>query len=415
MQTGLNNVQKFDYAVGFCKEAKQGENRVVITPNDLKRVAEAYPANLFMVEDNAGVGSGFSNEDYLASGLSNIKIVSREVLYDASHLIVGVKEPLEQELPLLRRGQTIFKFLHLPPNKKLYQALKDQGIASIAFELVAEADGSRPILREMSEVAAEYSVLVGDKHRTKPWSENTVAVLGAMGVYGRTVMNLMKAREAFVIGFDIYADKKETENILKALNELSCPAHCGAAHDASDLFQKLNGRVLYPSGEILRTLTGTFDHFYSGVAGKSDAAPVIYNNEMLCLMKDGAFYADASIDEGGSTSINLDPQTGRTKATSHAKPVLEWTTDRGSKVLYCGVPNMPGGLPKMATKKISGVVSIYLNKLLRHVDSATGIKKSIRSVPALAGAVCLIDGKTTDKKLADKFGDEYFPVSEILK
>ena len=143
--------------IGCPKEIKPQEGRVGLTPAGVDALIRA--GHTVVMEQGAGLGSGFADSEYTAVGgeiLPNAKAV-----YDAADMIVKVKEPLPPEYDLLKEGQTLFTYLHLAPDPDQTQALLRRKVTGIAYETVQLADGSLPLLAPMSEVAGRLSIQEG--------------------------------------------------------------------------------------------------------------------------------------------------------------------------------------------------------------------------------------------------------------
>src|SRR3954451_7392927 len=141
--------------IGAPKEIKEQEQRVGLVPSaadELKRRGHSVIA-----QKNAGVGSGYSDEEYKKAGAEIID--SAEEVFKRADLIVKVKEPLPAEFPLLRKGQILFTYLHLAASKPLTEALLKSGITGIAYETI-QVNGRLPLLDPMSEVAGRMSLVM---------------------------------------------------------------------------------------------------------------------------------------------------------------------------------------------------------------------------------------------------------------
>jgi alanine dehydrogenase len=142
--------------IGIPKEIKNNEFRVSATASSVHAYVSA--GHSVLVEKNAGLGSGISNEDYIKAGAQIIE--TADELWQKADLIQKVKEPIEAEYKRMRKGQILYTYLHLAANKACTQAVMDSGITAIAYETV-EVDGQLPLLAPMSEVAGRMSIQVG--------------------------------------------------------------------------------------------------------------------------------------------------------------------------------------------------------------------------------------------------------------
>src|SRR3990167_8916887 len=143
--------------IGIPKEIKDREYRVAIAPSGVDVLVKA--GHEVIIENAAGVGSSLSDEEYVNAGAE--MVTTAHEVFKRADMIVKVKEPLDQEYPLLRKNQILFTYLHLAPVPELTKALIKSEIIAIAYETVELQDGTLPILTPMSEVAGKIAVQVG--------------------------------------------------------------------------------------------------------------------------------------------------------------------------------------------------------------------------------------------------------------
>src|SRR5262245_29770213 len=171
--------------VGLPKEIKDNENRVGLVPAGVKALSSA--GHTVFVEHDAGVGSGISDEQYIAAG-AKILPTADEVFAKAD-MIVKVKEPVGPEYQRLRNGQILYTYLHLAPAKALTDMLLERGVSGVAYETITASNGSLPLLTPMSEVAGRMSVHVGAYYLQKSNGGRGGVVSGVVGVgSGEVVM-----------------------------------------------------------------------------------------------------------------------------------------------------------------------------------------------------------------------------------
>ena len=397
------------FTVGVRKETKPQERRVSLRPQELfDVVAKAGNDKIFLVESGAGTGSGIDDSLYTSVGAKVVpfRTASAAEIFASSNLVQGVKEPLPAEFPFIKNGQIHYTFFHFPSGKELLYALMKKNVTAIAYEAIEEADGSRPILAGMSDTASEFSIRMAKKYYVeatgKPWNRCVVLVFGAKGVYGKTSMRRAMTRGAFTVGFDLNAEENEAT---------ACMSGCG--HICPSLLNKLHGQIVRPTDALMKALLPYADVLMMGAAARNKPAPKILTKEWFAYVKQGAIITDASVDEGGCTVLRLDGE-GRSKPTSHIEPVVTEMVD-GKSVLYCGVPNMPGGIPEMATELISTTSSKYLPQILKHVNPDNTFNKSLMAETALVKGFALYQGKIVDPYIAGLFGETYIPLESLLR
>src|SRR5438874_6635781 len=170
--------------IGVPKEIKEQEQRVALLPSAAKQLTRR--SHSVLVETNAGIGSGYADEEYANLG-AEIVAQAKEVFARAD-LIVKVKEPREAEFPLLRRGQILFTYLHLAASKPLTEALLKSGVTGVAYETI-QVDHRLPLLEPMSEIAGRMSVVMGAYYLAKHNGGTGVLLGGVPGVLpGRVVV-----------------------------------------------------------------------------------------------------------------------------------------------------------------------------------------------------------------------------------
>src|SRR2546423_4408116 len=170
--------------IGVPKEIKEQEQRVALLPSAVEQLTKRGHTSL--VEKNAGVGSGYPDQDYKKAGAEIIDL-ARDV-WGSADMIVKVKEPLSAEFPLLRKGQILFTYLHLAASKPLTDALLKSGVIGIAYETI-QVNNRLPLLEPMSEVAGRMSVVMGASYLAKHNGGSGVLLGGVPGVLpGRVVV-----------------------------------------------------------------------------------------------------------------------------------------------------------------------------------------------------------------------------------
>ncbi|MFM8655107.1 MAG: alanine dehydrogenase, partial [Verrucomicrobiota bacterium] len=190
--------------IGVPKEIKTQEARVALLPSAAYQLIQR--GHQVIVEKNAGVGSGYPDQEYEHAGA---KLVPNHADAFAADLVVKVKEPLASEYSLLRKNQVLFTYLHLAADLKQTEALMASGVTAVAYEMVTQ--GRRlPLLEPMSEIAGRMSVIVGAYFLAKNRGGSGVLLGGVPGVLpGRVVVigggtsGVNAARMATGLGADV--------------------------------------------------------------------------------------------------------------------------------------------------------------------------------------------------------------------
>ncbi|MBP1931401.1 alanine dehydrogenase [Ammoniphilus resinae] len=369
--------------IGVPKEIKNNENRVGITPAGV--AAFIQNGHEVWIESKAGLGSGFSDEEYAAAG-AKIKETGREVW--AADMVIKVKEPLAEEYAYFREGLILYTYLHLAAELELTKALVDKNVVAIAYETIQLENRSLPLLMPMSEVAGRMSIQIGAQFLEKSKGGKGVLLGGVPGVapaevviVGGGIVGTNAAKMAIGLGasvtlLDINADRlrqldDQFQGRLKTL--MSNPYNIAKAVKRADL---LVGAVLIPGAR----------------------APRLVTEEMVKQMEDGSVIVDVAIDQGGSIET-VD------RITTHSNPTY---VKHG--VLHYAVANMPGAVPRTSTIALTNVTIPYGVQIANK-----GHKQAVLDDKALAKGVNVIDGRVTYKAVADAHDYTYVPLETVLQ
>lgn len=369
--------------IGVPKEIKNHEYRIGLTPAGVAELLAA--GHQVLVQENAGIGVGFSDEDYRAAG-ADIASDAAEV-FARAEMIVKVKEPQPQECKLLRSGQTLFTYLHLAPDPTQTELLLESGASCIAYETITDSAGGLPLLAPMSEVAGRMAAQEAAHCLEKAQQGSGVLMSGVPGVPGAQllvigggVVGLNAARIALGMGAEVtIADRSIAR--LQEIDEL--------------YHGKI--RTLYSTNEAIRSLLPTTDVVIGAVLVPGAAAPKLITRDMLGLMKAGSVLVDVAIDQGGCFETS--------KATTHDDPsyVLDGI------VHYC-VANMPGGVARTSTLALTNASLPYVLKL-----ADRGVHQALLSDENFLSGLNVHKGMVTNHAVAEALGYDYVAPEKALK
>src|SRR5438067_6591705 len=164
--------------VGVPKEIKSDEYRVAMTPAGVEELTRA--GHTVLVETGAGTGSGISDDTYTANGAQIVAATAD--IWKRAEMIVKVKEPLPDEWPLMRPGQTVFTYFHFAADEALTRAVMKSGVTAVAYETIRDPKGGLPLLTPMSEVAGRMSIQEGAKYLERPFDGRGILLAGVPGV-----------------------------------------------------------------------------------------------------------------------------------------------------------------------------------------------------------------------------------------
>ncbi|MDZ4164100.1 MAG: alanine dehydrogenase [Smithellaceae bacterium] len=368
--------------VGIPKEIKRKENRVAMVPAGVEQLAAH--GHRVLVETGAGEASGYADQDYLQAGASIAR--SPEEVFQQSEMVVKVKEPLPPEYPLMRDGQTIFTFFHFASSEGLTRAAIEAGVVAVAYETVAKANGSLPILTPMSEIAGRMSIQEGAKYLEKTYGGRGVLLSGVPGVMpgivtiiGAGTVGTNAAKIACSLGAIVYL----LDNNLDRLRYLS------------DVMPK-NCVLLMSNPANIRETVYQADLVVGAILIPGAKAPFLVTRDMLKNMKKGSVIVDVAVDQGGSFETS--------RPTTHDDPI--YVVD--GVIHYC-VANMPGAVSVTSTAALTNATLPYVIKL-----ADLGYRRAARENPELAAGINIVNGKVTCRGVAEAFGLEYVPLAEVL-
>ena len=368
--------------IGVPREIKPQENRIGLTPESVK--ALTANGHEVLVENNGGFEAGFYNDQYKSAGA---KIIDKaEDIFNDAEIIVKVKEPLSNEVKMIRESQIIFTYLHLAAAKELTQGLIDSKSVCIAYETVTDNNGRLPLLAPMSAVAGRMSVQAGAHCLEKNQKGRGLLLGGAPGVEPGNVVILgggVVGENAAIIATGMQAkvhivDKSETR--LKQLTDMF----------GDKIIPQLSGKTDFEK------LISECDLLVGGVLIPGAEAPKLVTKDMLKLMKRGSVIVDVAIDQGGCVETS--------KPTTHAEP----TYIIDDVVHYC-VANMPGGVPRTSTIALNNATLPFLSKLTKE-----GYVKALKDDPNFLAGLNVHKGQVTYKAVADAFGHNYVSAEEVL-
>jgi len=368
--------------VGVPTEIKNNEFRVAITPAGVAELTRR--GHDVVIQAGAGEGSSISDADFKSAGAEII--TGAELLWEQADLLLKVKEPIEPEYTLMRRGQTLFTYLHLAASPACTEALINSGTTSIAYETVQTADGALPLLAPMSEVAGRLAAQVGGYHLMKPGGGRGVLMGGVPGVgpadvvvIGGGTAGYNAARVACGMGADVLV----FDINIARLRELDA---------------EFGGRIhtRYSSSLELEGAVKRADLVIGAVLVPGAKAPKLVSNSLVAQMKPGAVLVDIAIDQGGCFEDS--------RPTTHDDPTFKVH----DTVFYC-VANMPGSVPRTSTWALTNATMPYVLKL-----ADRGWQAACRADAALARGLSTHDGALLNDQVAHDLGLPFTDPATVL-
>ena len=348
--------------IGIPKEIKNNENRVGLTPAGVQSLVKK--GHHVLVETNAGLGSGFADEDYTKQGAT---IVATAAEAWAAEMVVKVKEPLAEEYGFLREDLLLFTYLHMAAARDL--------------------DGQLPLLVPMSEVAGRMAVQIGAHFLTKQEGGSGVLLGGVPGVpkgkvtiIGGGVVGTHAARIALGLGaqvtiLDISAKRLAVlEDVFghQIQTLMSNPFNIEASVRDADV---VIGAVLIPGAK----------------------APKLVTDDMVKQMRPGSVIVDVAVDQGGVIET-------ADRVTTHTEPVYE-----KHGVLHYAVANIPGAVARTSTIALTNVTLPYVESLANN-----GFHKAISLDEGLRQGVTTYQGHITSQPVATGLERDFTPIDELV-
>jgi alanine dehydrogenase len=369
--------------VGVPREVKNREYRVALTPAGVTELVRA--GHQVLVERGAGEGSSIPDADFTAVG-ARIVPEADDVWADAD-LLLKVKEPIAEEYHRLRRGQTLFTYLHLAASKECTDALIASGTTAIAYETVQTAGGALPLLAPMSEVAGRMAPQVGAHSLERAHGGRGVLLGGVSGVYAAKVVVIgagVSGMNAAIIALGMQAEVIVLDRDIERLR-------------AADRVYRGHLQTVASNAYEVEQAVLDADLVIGAVLVPGAKAPTLVSNDLVSRMKPGSVLVDIAVDQGGCFED--------TRPTTHDDPTFRVH----DSIFYC-VANMPGAVPNTSTHALTNVTLPYVMALANE-----GTVAAVRGNPALAHGVNVVDGHVVLPEVAEAHGMAAVPLQEVLR
>jgi alanine dehydrogenase len=368
--------------IGVPKEIKNNENRVALTPAGTQELVKR--GHTVYVQNSAGVGSGFSDEEYARAGAK--MLANAADVFSTAEMIMKVKEPIEQEYKLIKKDQLVFTYFHFASYEPLTKAMIQSGAVCLAYETVEREDRSLPLLVPMSEVAGRMAIQEGAKYLEKPLKGRGILLGGVPGVKPAKVLILgggVVGTNAAKIAAGMGADVTIMDLNLTRLRYLD------------DVMPK-NVHTMVSNEYSIRELVKDHDLIIGGVLVPGAKAPKLITKDMLKTMRPGTVLVDVAVDQGGCIETCT--------PTTHENP----TFIIDDVVHYC-VANMPGAVPYTSTLALTNATLPYAIRL-----AGQGWKKACAENSDLRLGLNVVNGEVVYKGVADAFNMPFTDVKKFL-
>jgi alanine dehydrogenase len=358
--------------IGVPSEIKVHEYRVGLMPSGVRELVNG--GHTVTVQSGAGLGVGYSDDAYRAAGAELVS--SARAVFDASDLVVKVKEPQLAECRMLRPDQVLFTYLHLAADRAQADGLMQSGAVAIAYETVTARDGSLPLLVPMSEVAGRMSVQVGAYYLQKAQGGRGVLLGGVAGIAPGKVVVIgggVAGTNAVEMAHGLRADVTVIDRSLPRLRALDVQFH-GAV------------QTIFSTAEAIERAVADADLVIGAVLVPGAAAPKLVTEAMIMRMQPGSVVVDIAIDQGGCFATS--------RPTTHADPVyvMHGVTH------YC-VTNMPGAVARSSALALTNATLPYVKAL-----ADLGWKEALASDAGLLSGLNVQDGRVVHATVARDLG-----------
>ncbi|MGX7108171.1 alanine dehydrogenase [Facklamia miroungae] len=366
--------------IGIPKELKANEDRVGLTPNNVKELITA--GHEVMVEEKAGLGSGFTDQEYVEAGA---RIVTSAKETWEAEMVIKVKEPVKEEYQYFYEGLILFTYLHLAPELELTQALLDKGVIGVAYETVADK-GTLPLLTPMSEVAGRMAVQIGARLLEKNQGGPGILFGGVPGVrranvtvIGGGVVGFNTAKLAYGLGANVTILDINPQRLAEIENILGNGVQTLMSNEANIHKAVVDSDVVV--GSVL-------------LAGRR--APVLVKEETIQQMRSGSVLIDIAVDQGGNFET--------TRPTTHKDPIF-----LKHDVIHYAVANIPGAVPRTSTIALTNATLQYAKEIAN-----AGIEGAAKQNDAILSGINTYFGNLTSIAVAESQDRAFVDIQTVF-
>ncbi len=365
--------KKSRFTIGIPNESSKNENRISLVPEAVKLLIEN--GHRVLIEDNAGVGANFSNEEYAKFGA---KIVSSTEEAFNSDVIVKVAPPTEHELDMMGKNKVLLSSLFLPNSRKsFFTKLMSQKSIAIAYDYIQDKAGALPVMKSISEIVGNTSVLLAAQYlRSTKFGKGKL--LG--GIPGITPANVViigsgtvaryAARTAIGMGASVNIFDSSVTKLRRIQEKLGNNLPTSTLHS-----------------ESIKPALKQADVVISAKFTTLGISPCLITEDLVKQMNPGSVIIDVSIDQGGCFETS--------KPTTHDNPIYE----KHDITHYC-VPNIASCVPNTASFSLSNIIT----PMLLQISEFGGIQQMLRNDTGFRQGVYIYNGTLTNNHIGHLFG-----------
>jgi alanine dehydrogenase len=369
--------------IGVPKEIAFQESRIAIVPDAVQLLVSH--GHDVLIESTAGEGSNFSDNEFSEAG-AKIVFDTKEI-YQAD-IILKVEPPTLEEIELMKGRQTLIYALQITTrSQEFINRLIEKKITCFAYEFIQDDSGTMPLIRSMSEIAGNTSVLIASECLSNANDGKGLLLGGIAGVtptevviIGAGTVGEFAARSAMGLG----ASVKVFDNSLSKLRRLQ-----------NDLNTRVFTSIIQP--KVLTKALKRADVVIGALRSGDKRTPCVVTEEMVAEMKEGAVIIDVSIDQGGCFETS--------ELTNHSNPTFK----KHGVIHYC-VPNIPSRVARTASYSLSNL----LTPIILRIGDFGGLDNVISSDVGLRQGVYICKGILTNKMVGQWFNLNYKEINLII-
>ncbi len=368
--------------IGIPKETCLQEKRIGLSPEAVSVLVSN--GHRVRVENGAGEGARYSDRDYSEAG-AELSEDPKSIF--ASNIVLKVEPPSDEEIAWLKPKNLLISALQLGARDRDYfKKLIDKRITALAFERLIDDDGVLPVVRSMSEIAGNTSILIAAELLSNTREGKGYLLGGVSGVpptevviIGAGTVGAFAARTALGLGATVKVFDRSLSRLRRLQSLLKEPVYTCMVQE-----------------RILAKALQRCDVAIGAVRSENGRTPTLVSEGMVMGMKQGSVIVDVSIDQGGCFETS--------ELTSHEHPTF---VKHG--VIHYGVPNIPSRVSRTASFSLSNV----LGQLLLEIGECGGVEEVLRRRPGVRSGLYLYNGILTSPALGTHF-DLPFSESDLL-
>ncbi len=347
--------------IGIPKERRPFEFRVGMSPAGVEILTQR--GHSVFVEHEAGVGAGFSDQEYEKAG-ARLVYASEEVFARAD-LLLKMARPYKSEIAWLHPGAVLMGMLHLASAKQdKVDLLIEKKITSVSYEQIQQADGSLPVLRPFSQIGGQMAAQIAARLLQNNWGGKGILLGGVPGV---------PPAEVLIIGGGVVGTYAAQAFLGLGAHVAVIDLNMSALQRISERFPGIVTMISTPRN--IERATSYADVVVGAVLVPGQRSPILVSREMVRAMKPRSIIIDVSIDEGGCIETS--------RPTTHEHPTF---IEEG--VIHCCVPNLPGVVARTSTHAFVNAAMPYILEI-----TGRGMEGALEENPALRTGVVTHQGE----------------------